>query len=221
MDLGCYPVHWVRSFLREEPAVTSATATLNSLGADMSMVAELKFPTGPTAIVTCRMDEGPVVQTLDVDGTLGSLRVNGLLFASYGHSIEETVEEVTSASSRRDQIPVVATPALDIVGPLPCTKHGADVLGRVARAVTRRRLVCTGVELLHLGDDFFSPGHRGAAGMSCPATAEGRNCGSILTAWGQLGLRLLMRFRPSDGHDDSCKSGEYAENAENSGQPAD
>lgn len=99
MDLGCYPVHWVRSFLREEPAVTSATATLNSLGADMSMVAELKFPTGPTAIVTCRMDEGPVVQTLDVDGTLGSLRVNGLLFPSYGHSIEETVEGVTTVST--------------------------------------------------------------------------------------------------------------------------
>jgi predicted dehydrogenase len=101
MDLGCYPVHWVRALLREEPTVTRATATLNPLGADMSMVAELKFPSGATADVICRMDEGPVVQTLEVEGTLGSLRVSGLVFPSYGHSIEETVGGVTTRSTVR------------------------------------------------------------------------------------------------------------------------
>ena len=91
MDLGCYPVHWVRSFLREEPHVTSAKATLNALGADMSMEADLKFPSGAAATVFCTMDEGPVVQTFDVVGSLGTLHVNGLVFPSYGHRIEESI----------------------------------------------------------------------------------------------------------------------------------
>lgn len=95
MDLGCYPVHWVRSFLREEPQVTSAKATLNALGADMSMEADLKFPSGTAATVFCSMDEGPVVQTVDVVGSLGRLHVKGLVFPSYGHSIEESIARVT------------------------------------------------------------------------------------------------------------------------------
>lgn len=95
MDLGCYPVHWVRTFLREEPQVTSAKATLNALGADMSMEADLKFPSGAAATVFCTMDVGPVVQTFDVVGSLGRLHVKGLVFPSHGHSIEESIAGVT------------------------------------------------------------------------------------------------------------------------------
>lgn len=101
MDLGCYPIHWVRSFLREEPQSTRATATLNALGADLSMDADLIFPSGASANVVCRMDEGPVVQTLEVIGKLGTLHVKGLLFPSYGHSIEETIDGITRVSTVR------------------------------------------------------------------------------------------------------------------------
>src|SRR5207302_1897833 len=77
---------------------------------------------------------------------------NGLTMVPFPPMCREAGGTSSSANCRRDQIPVVATLALDIVGPHRCTKHGTDVLGRVAGAVTGRRLVCTGVELLHLGD---------------------------------------------------------------------
>jgi predicted dehydrogenase len=34
MDLGCYPVHWVRSIMDAEPEILSAKGTLNPLGVD-------------------------------------------------------------------------------------------------------------------------------------------------------------------------------------------
>ncbi|GGF21553.1 Gfo/Idh/MocA family protein [Subtercola lobariae] len=93
MDLGCYPVHWVRALMGSEPTVVSATATLNPLGADLSMDAALTFDSGVTARVTCSMVEGTALNSsLDVIGTHGRLHVNNLVFPSAGHSITVTTD---------------------------------------------------------------------------------------------------------------------------------
>jgi predicted dehydrogenase len=59
MDLGCYAVHWVRTVLREEPAVVAAQATAGDPEGDPeideAMSAELVFPSGATAAVACSM----------------------------------------------------------------------------------------------------------------------------------------------------------------------
>ena len=44
MDLGCYPVHWLRAGLGAEPDVRQAQAVLNPLGADLAMEADLAVP---------------------------------------------------------------------------------------------------------------------------------------------------------------------------------
>lgn len=93
MDLGCYPVHWVRAFMGEEPTVLGATATLNPLGADLSVNADLKFPSGATAVVTSAMVEQPHLNSsLEVTGTEGHLYVNNMVFPSRGHSITFTIK---------------------------------------------------------------------------------------------------------------------------------
>ena len=58
MDLGCYPVHWVRSLFPGTPVVTSASAERNPSGADLAMRAELTFPGDVAATVACSMVEG-------------------------------------------------------------------------------------------------------------------------------------------------------------------
>ncbi|MBG6058116.1 putative dehydrogenase [Cryobacterium sp. MP_M5] len=102
MDLGCYPVHWVRALIGEEPTVTDAFATLNPLGADLSMDARLLFPSGVTARVTSSMIEGtPLNTSLDIIGTRGTVHVDNLVFPSTGHSIREEIDGITRSLTVR------------------------------------------------------------------------------------------------------------------------
>lgn len=89
MDLGCYPVHWVRSFMGEEPTVVRANGSLNPLGADLRVAADLQFPSGAKAIITSAMLEEPghLNSSLEVVGTEGILVVKNMVFPSRGHSI--------------------------------------------------------------------------------------------------------------------------------------
>lgn len=112
MDLGCYPLHWLRAFMNEEPTVTGAVATLNPMGADMSMDATLLFSGGGAGgggaggavtgrAVTGRAVTGRVTASMHADaipgstlrivGSLGTLVVENLVFPSAGHTIVETV----------------------------------------------------------------------------------------------------------------------------------
>ena len=70
MDLGCYTVHIVRTVAGEEPEVTSATAVEGSRGVDVSMEAQLAFPSGATASISCSMERStrPFVHIVGRDG---------------------------------------------------------------------------------------------------------------------------------------------------------
>ena len=97
MDLGCYAIHWVRAFMNKEPTVTGATATLNPLGADMSMAATLVFENGVTATVSTTMEpEAGTICSLDVVGTRGSAQVHGLVGPTHCHWIRETIDGIPS-----------------------------------------------------------------------------------------------------------------------------
>ncbi|MCW5951671.1 MAG: Gfo/Idh/MocA family oxidoreductase, partial [Propionibacteriaceae bacterium] len=80
MDLGCYPVHWVRALLGEEPAVTRAAVELNDLGADLSFSASLAFPSGPTATVSSTMAGDVIRSPFEIVGTRGRVHVENMIF---------------------------------------------------------------------------------------------------------------------------------------------
>jgi predicted dehydrogenase len=88
MDLGCYPVHWVRSLFAGAPRVVSAEAVLNPAGADLTIDAELAFAGGVSAVVHASMAEGvPLRSALRIDAARGTLLVDNIVFPSAGHSI--------------------------------------------------------------------------------------------------------------------------------------
>jgi len=91
MDLGCYPVHWVRSLLGEEPeVVVAATGTKTQLGVDERITATLQFPGGTLADVTCGMAKGtPFKALLAIDCEHGTVEVENPVLAHRGHSIRE------------------------------------------------------------------------------------------------------------------------------------
>jgi len=58
MDLGCYPLHWARSLLSNEPEIVSAEAVIGRPGIDLSMRAEMIFDGGVKATITTSMAPG-------------------------------------------------------------------------------------------------------------------------------------------------------------------
>ena len=76
MDVGCYPVHMVRTLAGAEPEVITARAKLRTPGVDRWIRAELRFADGRTARVTAGMWASPLFRThLRVTGTRGVMTV--------------------------------------------------------------------------------------------------------------------------------------------------
>ena len=100
MDLGCYAVHWLRTFAGEEPSVITAEAELGSLGADETIRAELEFPSGVRGRVETSMTEGvALTQSFRVEAERGTLEVTGVVFPSRGHSIRQVIDGLPGTST--------------------------------------------------------------------------------------------------------------------------
>ncbi|MFD1715462.1 Gfo/Idh/MocA family protein [Amnibacterium flavum] len=134
MDLGCYPVHWIRAFMGEEPRVVSARAEKNALGADQSIEAQLEFPSGATATIVTSMD-GPLEATLSLTGSTGTATIDSLVFPSSGHSVTQTVDgvdrqfTVAGLTTYDHQLDAVLR-ALETGEKLPT--EGADIVANMA-----------------------------------------------------------------------------------------
>ncbi|HUZ19847.1 MAG TPA: Gfo/Idh/MocA family oxidoreductase [Acidimicrobiales bacterium] len=97
MDLGCYPIHWVRTVTGEEPEVVRAEATEGPPGIDVTMEAELVFASGLDAVIRCSMAAGsaslPDAAFLDLHGRNGTLHVLNPMAPQFGHRIEATLAD--------------------------------------------------------------------------------------------------------------------------------
>lgn len=89
MDLGCYPVHWLRSFMASEPEIRSATATLTPLGVDQRMEAELMFPGNIPAQLIADISSPPFRGLLRIDGENGVVELDNPCLPHKGHSMRE------------------------------------------------------------------------------------------------------------------------------------
>ena len=88
MDMGCYPLSWMRHFTGEEPEVVSAEAVEGPPNVDLRLVAELRFPSGATGSASGSMMRGDTFTTdLVAEGTKGTLTVRNPLVPHMGHEI--------------------------------------------------------------------------------------------------------------------------------------
>lgn len=133
MDLGCYPVQWVRFVTGEEPTVVAAEATVGPPGVDAAMVAELVFPSGATGQIRSSMRGGSEREIgLTVTGERGRLEVLNPLAPQQGNQLvlgrhRETVP--AEPSSYDAQLAAVVT-ALRAGTPVPT--EGADSVATMA-----------------------------------------------------------------------------------------
>ena len=88
MDLGCYPLHWVRTVTGEEPEILAANAEADAGGTDAAMSARLSFPGGASARIHCDMQADVRFEAaLSVHGRDGTLRVLNPLAPHLGHKL--------------------------------------------------------------------------------------------------------------------------------------
>lgn len=74
MDLGCYPLHALRTLIGAEPAIASAAGEFEN-GIDSAMRAELVFPIGVSAAVACSMTAEAPSAWLRLEGERGRLEI--------------------------------------------------------------------------------------------------------------------------------------------------
>lgn len=88
MDLGCYPLHWLRTIAGSEPRLVSARIKEGSPGVDLLTEAELEFPGGIPARLRTSMQPGQRYKALiALKGSDGILRAVNPLHPSLGNSI--------------------------------------------------------------------------------------------------------------------------------------
>jgi predicted dehydrogenase len=88
MDVGCYPLHLLRTLVGQEPEIVSASADLYAPGVDGQVEADLIFPCGVTGRLSCSM-QAPVVKPAVgvVVGDEAELRIERPFSPQLGHRI--------------------------------------------------------------------------------------------------------------------------------------
>ncbi len=106
MDVGCYAVSVVRFLAAAEPHVVRAEARLSSPNVDRWMTAELGFPDGRTARVTCSLFSTALLRAaVTVRGERGVMRVINPYAPQFYHRL--TVH--TAAGVTRERVAGAAT----------------------------------------------------------------------------------------------------------------
>ena len=105
MDIGCYPISWVRHLVGEEPSVNSAELEVGPPNVDTFLAAEFVFPSGVEARISGDMRSNAKFRMeFEVTGEEGRLYVRNPLIPQIGHKIEVTRKD-TQRSETCDRRP--------------------------------------------------------------------------------------------------------------------
>ena len=96
MDLGCYPMSWVRHIAGAEPEVVSVDVIEEPARIDAYLSAELRFPSGVEAVVTSALDRGPEAR-LTIVGSDGRIVATNPLAPQNGNTLTITTAAGTTS----------------------------------------------------------------------------------------------------------------------------
>ncbi|GAB58574.1 Gfo/Idh/MocA family protein [Rheinheimera nanhaiensis] len=145
MDLGCYPLHWVRTVIGSEPWVLNANcitagATTGGGQIDLTMQAQLQFANGVIADIGSSMAEhlSRMPDTsLVLEGSLGSIEVTGLITPQLANSIKV----ISAGSERQYSVPGHSTYYYQLQHVQECLQGREAALTGGSDAVNNMRLL--------------------------------------------------------------------------------
>ncbi len=131
MDMGCYPISWIRHITRQEPRVTNATAVEGDPQIDLSLEVEYEFDNGVTAKTSGAMNQRTFAADMTVTGSDGELYVRNPLVPQHGNHVKLTVgdniefdEELTRRPTYEYQLEAFVD-AVRNGTPMPTDAHDA------------------------------------------------------------------------------------------------
>ena len=93
MDIGCYPISWVRHMIGDEPLDVKAQAEVGPPDVDVLLKSEMLFPDGIKATTSGDMRVGAeFVATIKVTGAKGTMTLNNPIAPQFGHSLELDID---------------------------------------------------------------------------------------------------------------------------------
>jgi predicted dehydrogenase len=138
MDIGCYPVSWVRHLTGLEPESVEATAEVGPPDVDVRLTTTLTFPGGIVATTSGDMrPEVPITAYLTVAGSRGTLQVVNPLVPQMGHQLRVTLgsRQRVEALDRRPTYGYQLDAFLDAI------EHGQPLLTGADDAVSQMRVI--------------------------------------------------------------------------------
>lgn len=87
MDMGCYPISWLRHISGEEPSVVAAKAKVGAPQIDMRLDIDYELPSGATARTSGAMGEPGFAADLTLRGENGELYVQNPLVPQHGNRL--------------------------------------------------------------------------------------------------------------------------------------
>ncbi len=138
MDIGCYPISWVRHITSQEPEEVNATAEEGPENVDLYLKAEMIFPGDIKVVTSGDMRQSAAFRAdLEVIGDLGRMKVNNPLVPQTGNSIELVVGDETSTETF-DRRP---TYGYQLDAFINAVENGASIYTGPDDAVNQMRLI--------------------------------------------------------------------------------
>ena len=136
-DLGCYPVHWLRHLVGEEPVVTQASQILLPDGIDRRSEARLTFPSGLIADLITDIDppHGERRAYVEVTGSKGKLTLINPIAPQYGAELILNLEgvETRETFTRRPTFAFQLDGVVEaVLSNTPVLTQGSDIIGNAA-----------------------------------------------------------------------------------------
>lgn len=138
MDAGCYTVHLLRHLAAAEPEVVSATARWTRGGVDRFLAAELRFPDGRTARLTCSLFSRWLLRaSARVEGSDGRLLVLNPYLPQFYHRLRV----VTSGTSRTERVAGAATYDYQLRAFVAAVRQGVPIPTDPVDAIANTRVI--------------------------------------------------------------------------------
>jgi len=138
MDAGCYTVHLLRHLASAEPEVVTARAFWTRGGVDRALAAELRFPGGRSARLTCSLFSRWLLRaSARIEGTAGLVKVLNPFAPQFFHRLSV----VTPAGTRSERVAGGATYDYQLRAFIAAVRDGAPVPTGPLDAIANMRAI--------------------------------------------------------------------------------
>lgn len=138
IDMGCYPIGFIRAVTEEEPVVLEAAAGLYGTLIDRWMRARMQLPSGGQVRLLVSMRSRHLFSlSIKIRGTRGTIRIFNYVKPEVGHRLKIR----SSAGVRRERVPGGSTYGTQLASFADAVRDGTQPVTTVADSLKNMRVI--------------------------------------------------------------------------------